>query len=143
MKFGIAIPATYDEAAEIDRINGNTYWQDSTKKEMNNTKVSFKFLDDGIKLPIRFKKIPCHLIFDVKFDLPSKSRYVGGGHLTQFTASMSYYRFVSRDSVRIILLIVEFNNFDIKMCDIGNAYMNADTRDILWFTAGSEWKNKK
>ena len=26
MKFGIAIPATYDEAVELNKINGNTYW---------------------------------------------------------------------------------------------------------------------
>ena len=34
MKFGIAIPDTYDEAVEIDIINGNEYWQDATKNEM-------------------------------------------------------------------------------------------------------------
>ena len=30
MKFVIAILVTYYEAVEIDRINGNTYWQDAT-----------------------------------------------------------------------------------------------------------------
>ena len=31
--FGFAIHATYHEAIELDRINGNKYWQDDTKKE--------------------------------------------------------------------------------------------------------------
>ena len=67
MKFLIAIPAIYNEAVEIYRINGNTYWQDATKKEMKNVEIAFKFFDDRSKLPIIFKNIKCHLIFDVKF----------------------------------------------------------------------------
>ena len=35
------------------------------------------------------------------------------------------------------------NDWDIKMCDIGNAFLNAETRERVWFTAGSEWGNKK
>ena len=94
MKFGIDIPATYE-----DKKNGNTLWQDATKKEMNNVEIAFKFLDEGTKLPIGFKKITCHLIFDVKFDLTRKARYVGGGHLTKVSPSLSYSSVVSRDSV--------------------------------------------
>ena len=57
MKFVIAITTTHYGAVELDRINGNTYWQGATKKEMKNVKVAFKFIDDGSKLPIGFKKI--------------------------------------------------------------------------------------
>ena len=32
MKFGIYIPATYDEYVEINGTNRNTYWQDANKK---------------------------------------------------------------------------------------------------------------
>ena len=35
------------------------------------------------------------------------------------------------------------NDLDKKMCDIGNAYLNSDTKERLWFTAGSEWVNIK
>ena len=28
------------------------------------------------------------------------------------------------------------------MCDIRNAYLNAETRERLWFTAGKEWGSK-
>ena len=97
-KLGVSIPATYDEAVELGRINGNTHWQDATKKEINNVEVTFKFLNDGSKVPIRFKKIKFHLIFDVKFDLTRKARYFGGGDLTQMTASMSQSIVLSRDS---------------------------------------------
>ena len=73
MKFGIYIIYTYDEDVGIDIMNGNAYWQDATKKEMNNVEVDFKFIYDGSKLPITFNKIAGHLVFDVKFDLKSKS----------------------------------------------------------------------
>ena len=54
-------------------MNGNAYWQDATKKEMNNVEVDFRFIYDGSKLPIAFNKIAGHLVFDVKFDLKSES----------------------------------------------------------------------
>ena len=73
MKFGIYIIYTYDEDVGIDIMNGNAYWQDATKKEMNNVEVDFKFIYDGSKLPIAFNKIAGHLVFDVKFDLKSES----------------------------------------------------------------------
>ena len=42
-----------------------------------------------------------------------------------------------------MLLIAEFNDLDIKMCDIGDASLNADTKERLWFMAISEWVNWK
>ena len=72
-----------------------TLWQDAIKKEMKNVAVAFKFFDHGEKMPIGFKEITCHMIFDVKFDLTRKARYVGGGHLTKVSPSMSYSSVVS------------------------------------------------
>ena len=82
MKFGIYILKNYAEAVTMDQTNGNTLWQDMVKKEMNNIEIAFRFLDeDRARVPIGFKKITCHLIYNVKFDLTRKARYVGGGHL--------------------------------------------------------------
>ena len=41
----------------------------------------FKTPPDG-KTPPGFKKIPCHMIYDVKFDGRRKARFVAGGHMT-------------------------------------------------------------
>ena len=95
-KLGIDIPATYNESVEIDRINGNTYCQDTTKKEVKNVEVVFKCIDYRSRLLIRFNNTKRHLIFDVKFDLSKKPRYIGSGNLTQVSAFMSYSRVVSR-----------------------------------------------
>ena len=51
MKFGINILPTYEEAVTLDKKNGNTLWQDTTKKEINNVEIAFKFLDDGFFTP--------------------------------------------------------------------------------------------
>ena len=42
-----------------------------------------------------------------------------------------------------MFLIAALNDLDIKMCDIGNAYLNVETRERLWFTAGKEWGVEK
>ena len=42
-----------------------------------------------------------------------------------------------------MFLIEALNDLNINMCEIGNAYLNAENEDILCFTAGSEWGNKK
>ncbi len=140
-KFGIAIPKDYEEAVILDRANRNTMWQDATKKEMSKVEVAFHFNEDG-SIPIGFQKIACHLIYDVKFDLTRKARYVGGGHMTNVPAAQSYSSVVSRDSVRIMFLIAALNDLDIKMCDIGNSYLNAETRERVYFIAGPEWGSR-
>ena len=129
-KFGIAIPNNYEETVGLDRSNDNTLWQDAIRKEMKNIEVVFKFLDNKNKIPIGFKLIECHMIYDVKFDLTRKARYVAGGHRTKVPASMTYSSVVSRDLVQIIFLVAALN-------DIGNVYLNAKTRQRLWFKAGA------
>ncbi|KAL7535630.1 hypothetical protein ACHAWF_005219, partial [Thalassiosira exigua] len=45
---------------------------------------------------------------------------------------------MSRDSMRIALLVVALNDLDIFACDIGNAYLNAPCKEHIWFVAGHE-----
>ena len=143
IKFGIIVPRTAEEAFALDRENGNDFWAKAIQKEMNNIQVAFKFLDPGERAPPGYRKITCHLIFDVKFDLTRKARYVAGGHMTKVPAAMTFASVVSRDSVRIMFLIAALNDLDIKMCDVGNAYLNADTREKVFFVAGSEWRHRQ
>ncbi len=51
---------------------------------------------------------------------------------------------MSRDSVRIAFLLAALNDLDILAADIGNAYINADVREKVYFIAGDEFgANKK
>ena len=139
MKFGIEIPDTVEEAKALDSKNGNTFWVDAIEKEFSNVKVAFQLLSEDDKLPVGYKEITCHLIFDIKFDLTRKARYVAGGHLTDPPTSITYASVVSRESVRIAFLVAALNGLDVLAGDIQNAYLNAPTKEKVWFEAGPEW----
>ena len=146
MKFGIIIPDTVDEAYSLDHENGNTFWTDSIRKEMEsvNAYKTFNVMDDDERMPPGYQEITCHMIFTVKFDLRRKSRYVAGGHLVKEQPSYNTYSsVVSRESVRIGFLIAALNDIDLMSGDISNAYLNADTKEKVWFRAGSEFGDQK
>jgi hypothetical protein len=51
-----------------------------------------------------------------------KSRFVADGHKTKTPVAMTYSSAVSRDSVRIALMIAALNDLDILVCNIQNVY---------------------
>jgi len=48
----------------LDKENGNTFWRDSIKKEMDNVAVAFELLPKGTEASPMHKHINCKLIFD-------------------------------------------------------------------------------
>ena len=68
-----------------------------------------------------------------------KARLVAGGHKTEAPASITYSSVVSRDSVRIALLIAALNELDVLSCDIQNAYLTAPCREKVYTVAGDEF----
>ena len=104
---------------------------------------AFEFHPKGLKAPIGYKWIPLHLIFDVKMDFTRKARLVTRGHVTDPPTSMTYSSVVSRESVRIAFLIAALNDLDILAADIGNAYLNAATKERVWTTAGKEFGSRE
>ena len=94
------------QAYELDRINGNTLWTQAIAKEMKNVRVAFRILPLGQTAPIGHKRIPCHMVFDIKMvDFGRKARLVAGGHVTDTPAAMTYASVVSRETVHIALTI--------------------------------------
>ena len=67
-----------------------------------------------------------------------KARFVAGGHTTETPMSLTYSSVVSRDLVRIILLIAALNGLQVMACDIQNAYLTADCHEKIWTYAGLE-----
>jgi hypothetical protein len=109
---------------------------------MKNNRLAFQFLEEDEAIPIGYKWIKCHMIFDVKMDFTRKARFVAGGHMTDPPASITYSSVVSRDSVRIAFMLAALNDIDILACDIGNAYLNASPREKVYTTAGHEFGNE-
>jgi hypothetical protein len=96
-KFGIQVPKTWDEAVKLDEGNGNTLWQDTIRKEMNNIRIAFKVLNGKEAIPTTYQEIRCHMIFDMKMkDFRRKARFVAGGHTTDAPHVMTYASVVSR-----------------------------------------------
>ena len=151
-KFGIRIPKTVEEAYEIDRTTGTNFWMKAIEKEMANVRVAFEKLENISveemktgKIKPGFKFCSTHMIFDIKMDgkFTRKARLVADGHKTDVPSSITYSSVVSRDSVRICLMVASLNNLDVFACDIGNAYLNADCREKLWTIAGAEFGSDK
>ena len=85
------IPKTVQEAAELDKQNEDTKCMNATAKEMTNDRVAFDILKDGDRAPIVYKKINCHMIFDVIMEgFRRKARIVAGGHMTETPKCMTY-----------------------------------------------------
>lgn len=139
-KYGIEIPKSVQHAKELDQANGDTQWWDAICEEMANVRIAFEECEDG-KIPPGYKHIRCHMIFDVKLgeNFRRKARLVAGGHMTGAPTSLTYSSVVSRDSVRICLLVAALNDLNILSCDIQGAYLTAPSRENVVVTAGPEF----
>ena len=89
--------------------------------------------------------IKCHIIFDIKFgeDFRRKVQFVAGGHTTETPSSLTYSFVVSRDLVRIALLLAALNDLQLQSLDIQNAYLTADCRELIWMRTGPEFGTEK
>jgi Reverse transcriptase (RNA-dependent DNA polymerase) len=136
-KFGIELPRTVQEALEIDRRTGTTFRRDAINKEMATVAHVFEFVKDD-EIPGNYQFVLCHMVFDVKMDLTRKACFVAGGHMTDPPKDTTYSSVVSRYSIRIAFLIAALNDLDILACDIQGAYLNAETKELIYTVAGLE-----
>ena len=143
MNFSVKVPLTAEEAIALDKQNGNTLWNEVIEKEIKNSRIDFEVLDKDTSFPVGHTEITCHLIFDDKMDLTRKARYVAGVHLTDTPPSMTYASVVGRETVRIAFLVAALNDLNIFSGNIQNAYLNAETKEKIFFYAGDEWRSNR
>jgi hypothetical protein len=96
------------KALQFDKENGDTYWWDAICLEMRNVRPAFeKWEKRENELPPGYQKIKCNFIFDIKMgeNFRRKARLVANGNTTEPPAALTYSLVVSRDSVRIALLV--------------------------------------
>eukprot|EP00804_Cyclotella_cryptica_P031314 CCRYP_011111-RB/>CCRYP_011111-RB protein AED:0.34 eAED:0.34 QI:0/0/0/1/0.5/0.33/3/0/356 len=98
---------------------------------MTNVRVAFDIHADGAAPPPDHQFICCHMIFD--------ARLVAGGHATKAPATLTYASVMSRETVRIALLVAALNNVDIWAADVLNAYITAPCQEKIWTTLGKEF----
>ena len=117
-----------EEALRFEAKNGDSLWQDTIDKEMNNSGTAFQILEEGAHTPVGYMEITCHLIFNVEMNLAKKARYLVGDHLTPPPSPMIYAGILGRETVRIAFLIADLNNLQVLAGDIQNANVNSYTK---------------
>jgi hypothetical protein len=140
-KFGVLVPRTHSQAMEIDSKNGNTNWQDAEETEMNQLSEYQTFVDKGKggQAPSGYKRIRCHMIYDVKHDGRHKARLVAGGHLTDPNTESVYSGVVSLRGIRLVVFLAELNSLELWGADVGNAYLEAKTKEKVYIVGGPEF----
>lgn len=138
---GIAVPRNPAEAAAFDRANGNTLWAESTKKETDGIQEhgTLEFLPPGSVPPVGYQKAPLRTIYDIKHDLRRKTRIVIGGHKVDATGLSRYSSVVQLASIRLLNIIAKSQNLQCLAGDIGNAYLNAETKEKVYVVIGLEF----
>jgi hypothetical protein len=98
---------------------------------------TFTDLGRDAKPPEGYRKIRVHFVFAVKHDGRHKARLVADGHLTETTIESVYSGVVSLRSLQIVIFPVELNQLEIWGADIGNAYLEAKTREKVYIIGGT------
>ena len=129
------------EAYELDRQNVNTFWADAIQCELNQLFEYDTFHDKGQlhKTPNGYQLIRCHFGFDVKQSGKHKACFVAGGHMTNPAKDSIYSGVVGLRSLHIISFLAELNGLELMAADVGNAYLEACTKEKVCFIAGQEF----
>ncbi len=144
-KFGIILPVSRKHALSINADNGNTLWKTSLGLEMDQIDDYETFCDlgPGKPPPRNYVFIRVHFVFDVKHDLRRKSRLVAGRHMTAPPKDSVYSGVVTLRSLRICMFLAELNGLDVHAADIGNAYLEAFTKELVYIIAGPEFGDRQ
>ena len=144
-KYGIRVPKSVEEALRIDEENGNHLWREAIEEEMKKIKEAFKKYNGDPRSLIGYTEITTHIIFDIKLgeNFRRKARLVADGNKTETPSSVTYSTVVSRDSVRICLMLAALNGLEVMAADVENAYLTAPCREKCWTRGGIEFGNDK
>jgi hypothetical protein len=144
-KFGILVPKNRKDALAIDHANGNKRWQVSmdTEVEQIDEYDTFRDLGKGRPPPRDHAKMRAHFVCDVKHDLRLKSRLVAEGNLTAPSKDSVCSGVVTLRSLRLCMLLAELNGLRVEAADIGNAWLEACTKEKLCVVAGPEFGDQQ
>ena len=114
-------------------------------KEMSglNNANCFKYYPSHHKFPSSYQYAPLRMIFDIKKeDLRRKARLVAGGHVINSSMFESYSSVVQTKSLRLLMTIALANGLKIITADIGNAFIQACTKEKIYSRCGPEFGDR-
>ena len=88
--------------------------------------------------PQGYQKIKEHLVLACKHDGCHEARLVAGGHL--YPLDSIYSEVVSKRSLRLSIFLAKLNIMKVWGADIGNAYLEATTKENLYIVPGPEFE---
>ncbi len=140
-KFGVELPRSPRHALYLDKINGNNLWEESMKNEFDslNRHEIFHVLQENDQLPKEYKRVPYHIVFDVKFDLRRKSRLVAGGRWCDPPKEDVYSGVAALDTVRLGFMSGAMNALPVCAADVGTAFLYGKTTEKVYVIAGPEF----
>ena len=135
------VPQNVKEAYYLDQKNGNQKFQNAMKLELQQLFEYDTFVDLGTKVkpPAGYSYCGVHFVFDIKHNFCHKAHLVADGHKTPTPIESVYSSVVSLHSLRIVMFLAELNSLQLFQADIGNAYLEAKTKEKLYFVAGKEF----
>ena len=149
-KNGWEVPRDYAHALQLDIQNGNNKWKDDIDLEIEGIKEYQVFKDYGKNVhekgiianaPKGYQKIRVHFIFDVKHCGKFKARLVANGHLTKEPNETVYSGFVFLRDLRLAMFLAELSNLQLWGADVGNAYLQALTKEKVYIVGGPEFED--
>ena len=117
---------------EIEQIKESQVFKDHGNSVYEKGKVA--------NAPKGYQKIRVHFVFDVKHYGKFKTRLVAEGHLTKEPNETVYSRVVSLRYLRLAIFLAELNNLQLWGADVGNAYLQALTKEKLYIVGGPEFE---
>ena len=145
-KYGVEVPRNAKHAAQLDEANGNTKWAEADGLEVDSliTLECFEFKPPDYKPGKDYQKTVLHSVYDVKHDLRHKSRLVAGGHLVNVPTHVQIYSSqVKPISVKLLHVIAHKQDL-LQLCgDVGNAFVNAYSSELVYAIAGREFGDKE
>ena len=97
---------------------------------------TFQDLGQGATPPQGYRKIRVHFVFAVKHDGRHKARLVADGQQTEAPLESVYSGVVSLRGLRIVAFLAELNQLNLWGADVGNAYIEAKTREKVYIIGG-------
>ena len=140
-KYGVEVPKNWADVKCLDKHNNNRLWQDAVEKEMASLihHDCFEFKPPGHKLPSDYQTAPLRMVYEVKNDLRRKARLVVQGFKVDPGKLSTRATVVKGVSVRLLDLIAHRDNLTVLAGDIGNAFIQARTKEKCYTVCGPEF----
>jgi Reverse transcriptase (RNA-dependent DNA polymerase) len=140
-KFGVQVPNSTQDALRLDSATEEKLWHKAIEAELQqiNDYKTFRVLEENEPIPLGYKRIPYHCVYDVKFDGRRKCRLVAGGHRTDPPKEDIFSGVVSMEAVRLGFILARLNGLMVCAGDVGNAFLYGKTREKVYVIAGEEF----